>query len=87
MKFSPEVEQRIIAALAERMPNRTLGACSLCKTARWELQQGYVVLSATDDPQRLFLGGSTLPCAVLICVNCGNTHLLNLLMLGLDALL
>lgn len=87
MKFSPRVEEQIINALASRLPGRTLGACSICKTAQWQLVNGFVALILTDEPQQIKLGGQILPSAILYCTKCGNTHLLNLQVLGLDHLL
>jgi hypothetical protein len=53
----------------------------------WTLVDGYVAPLVQDEPSGLFaLGGKTLPCVAISCNSCGNTHLLNLLTLGLAAM-
>jgi hypothetical protein len=76
----------ILKRLAERLPGGAPGACSLCGTSDWTLN-GYVSLGVQDRPSgAIFMGGPILPLVTFACTNCGNTHLLNLLLLGLDDL-
>jgi hypothetical protein len=87
MKFTPEVGQQIIAALGAKLPNRQLGNCTICGVTAWELVDAFVTISLSGEPNAVQLGGQILPNAVLVCTNCGNTHLLNLNRLGLGHLL
>lgn len=87
MKFSKDVERKIIAALLDRLPGQTLGQCPLCHVTDWELVDAFVAITITPEPLEVYLGGQILPNAVLICQNCGNTHFLNLNTLGLKELL
>jgi hypothetical protein len=87
MKFSPKVREQIIGALLEKLPERKLGACSVCSVTRWELLDAFAPISLSGEPQLVNLGGQILPSIALICNNCGNTHLLNLNVLGLNHLL
>ena len=49
MKWSDEVKTEIIGALLERLPGKKLGACSVCGTTKWELQEVFVGISASTD--------------------------------------
>jgi hypothetical protein len=86
MKFTEEVGQRIITALRERLPEHKLSPCGICGTNAWSIHNGYVRLSIQKDLIGVQLGGSAFPLIALICTNCGNTHLLNLKVLGLEEL-
>jgi hypothetical protein len=55
--------------------------CVLCSANDWTVN-GYVVLSSQDSVQGLVLGGQVLANAAVICKNCGNTHLINLVTAG-----
>jgi hypothetical protein len=82
MKFTPDVEKEIRAALA-RVTQGTLGTCPICRQSKWQLTDNYVLLHTTEDPSINSIGGPYYPCAVLVCTICGNTQLLNLIVLGL----
>jgi len=86
MKFSEEVGQKIVAALRQRLPNQKLSPCAICGTNAWFINKGYVRLSIQEDLLGAVLGGKAFPMIALICTNCGNTHLLNLKVLGLGEL-
>lgn len=86
MKWSPESEKRILAALGERLKGRSIGACAICGQTTWQMLAKFVTITVTDDPAVQQIGGPNLPCLVLLCKTCGNVHLLNLLVLGLEDL-
>jgi len=80
MPTDKEIQERIIAALKAKMggtPN-----CPICGHNVWSVGNRYVTLSVTKNPSQSTLGGENYPLIPLICSNCGNTHLLNLLILG-----
>jgi hypothetical protein len=87
MKYSKDVVNRIFDALSKRIPEGKMRPCSLCGTIDWLLGQGYVMISTQDDPTGVALGGSAIPCVAVVCKNCGNTHFINLLQIGLGDLL
>ena len=87
MKFTPEFKARVVEALVAKLPDRRLGACSLCGTLKWTLVDAIVVTHTQEEFPKIVLGGQSLPSIALVCTNCGNTHLLNLLVLGLGDLL
>jgi hypothetical protein len=87
MKWTKEVEQRVLNAIAAKMPNLHVGACSICGTTNWVLANSYIMISVQDELSSFAIGGPSLPSVAIICQNCGNTHLMNLRMLGLDDLL
>jgi hypothetical protein len=85
MKFSKEAEQRILAALAERLPEKRL-VCPLCKHENWILTNGWVPLRTQESWESVVLtagAGQAILAVALSCTTCGNTHLLNVLNLGL----
>jgi len=87
MKFTPEVGKEIIAALTAKLPDKKLRPCAVCNALSWQLLDAFITLTISDEPQLVQLGGNIMPNTVLVCRNCGNTHLLNLNALGLTHLL
>lgn len=85
MKFSKEVGEKILAAFRERLPETAL--CPLCHANKWELLDAFVAIVISYEPLEVRTAGQVLPSAVLICNNCGNTHFLNLNVLGLSEIL
>lgn len=85
MKFTSEVANKIGEAIKSRGAPRT---CVLCGTNQWTLADGFYYFTTQEDFSNFVLGGGRgLPCAALICNNCGNTHFINLIQLGLQDLL
>jgi hypothetical protein len=56
--------------------------CSVCGTNKWNFSGGFINLTLSKNPKSTLLGGPGLPLVPLSCANCGNTHFLNLLILG-----
>jgi hypothetical protein len=82
VKFSNEVLERILAALKRRFP--LLPECPLCGQRNWQVNSGgFVFVPLQQDSTNVVIGGPQMPCVALICMTCGNTHLLNLIVLGL----
>jgi hypothetical protein len=84
----PSRAQRAIAAAIEK--RHAVTKCPVCGDAQWNLPQGIVLLRLQADlmavPWSPLSKGETtmLPCAPLVCKSCGNTLLINLVMLGVD---
>ena len=88
MASKEEILNKILDALKQKAGNRT-HTCSICGQMNWVLGDRFVRLPADTRASggvSLTLGGPTYPLAVLICANCGNTHFLNLLLLGFQNL-
>jgi hypothetical protein len=81
MALSSRQQQQIIETIQQRAQG--LGSCTLCNRAQWVLANGLVILSLSENLEEVSLGGPSLPCAALVCQNCGNTLLINLVTLGL----
>lgn len=76
MAESIELQKAVIAALNEKIPN---AVCPLCKVQDWNVQLGTSFLPLKIETGNTSSWNSNaLPVALLICGNCGNTHLLNL---------
>jgi transposase-like protein len=88
MKFTQDVANRIIARLNAVIPDMK---CPLCRTDDWIVANGYVFLQVHEHTssiyRELYRKSSEMPCVAITCKYCGNTHLLNLLQLGLGDLL
>lgn len=82
--WTPEEQAAIERAIQAAVPE--LRACSFCgKRAGSTLADGFVFLSTNRRPAGG--GGQSLPSIALICRKCGNTTLLNAIVLGLQHLL
>ena len=86
MKYTKETSDRILAAIDERLPEGRVGPCPICGTTDWKLASGFVVLKVEARVRGMAFGGPAIPCAAIVCKNCGNTHLMNLVVLGLEDL-
>jgi hypothetical protein len=77
MEIPGNVQQHVIQKLGRKAPN---AKCPLCGVSNWGVQAGvYYFAEAT---QHTYMSASnSLPCAALVCQNCGNTHFINLLVL------
>lgn len=73
---SEELQKRVIEALKVKAPDTT---CPLCHTNRWNVVPGTLLLGLKSSSQ---YGSSYiqngLPSVAIVCLHCGNTHLLNL---------
>lgn len=85
LPFTQDQKERIVSAITQRAP--TVTACPVCGNAQWTLADGLVLLPLQTPEAGIVLGGPGLPCAALTCTRCGNTRLLNLIVLGLRDLL
>jgi hypothetical protein len=81
MKFTPEAQAKVLAALNQRGAPHN---CPLChQSNRWAFADAFYFMVAQDGLPNVSLGGRGMPCAALVCSNCGNTQFINLLVLGL----
>jgi len=79
-----EVIDKIRKALAERGAYRP---CSFCgKEDTWQMSNSLYFLCAQNNMPNIELNGPGMPLAAFICSNCGDTHLINLMMIGLGDL-
>ena len=78
--FSGEIREEILRTLQERIK---IQACPLCGTNTWTLADGFVALPVQEGFSAFEVGGPALPCVALVCNNCGNTYLINVLNIGL----
>jgi len=83
MASNEEIVQRIIQKLSDK--TGPMRPCSLCGHAAWTVGNQYVVVSLSPQPTQSRLGGPVYPTIGVICSHCGNTHLLNLLILGFSS--
>ena len=81
MATDKEIQERIIKALEAKM-GKAAPKCPICGHNHWSVGNRYVVLSVSKNPKQVTIGGENYPLIPLVCSNCGNTHLLNLLTLG-----
>jgi predicted nucleic-acid-binding Zn-ribbon protein len=81
MPTNEEIINRIISALQEKVGNHQI-VCPICGNQSWTVNNRYVVLTLSEYPTQIALGGEIMPLIPMNCTKCGNTHLLNILVLG-----
>ncbi len=81
MGFTEKEQQRILKALKEKSPKA--GQCIFCGKEKWEIGYNFVTLAIQEDIKKIKLAGQSLVLLPVTCSNCGNTHLINLVSLGL----
>jgi len=83
-----QTRQQATAKVLQRV-NERIGrarSCAVCGHTDWAVDSAVVNLSLSNNPHiGLVIGGAQMPTVPLVCKHCGNTHLLNLLVLGLTA--
>lgn len=83
MKWSQAIADQVIAALQAKHAPRP---CDNCGVNSWTMADGLFLLVAQKDAPNIELTGAGMPSAALICTNCGNTRLINLVQIGLGHL-
>jgi len=78
MALNPELTAKVIAQLQLKWATHN---CPMCRANDW-LVFGHVTFTLGDTQGVLVAGGPYLPCAAVVCQNCGNTILVNLMALG-----
>ena len=76
----------VIAKISAALNARTGGQkpCAMCGQTKWNVIDKFVAMPVIDHPQpmALVVGGATMPLVPVVCTNCGNTHLINVRVLG-----
>jgi|SRR5579862_1204756 len=82
MASKAEVGKRLLAAIQERTGGQK--PCVLCGHTQWTVNTAFTAIQVSKNPLETVLGGpgQAMPTVAMICTHCGNTHLLNLLVLG-----
>lgn len=80
MASKEEVIAKITAALNERAGGQK--PCAVCGQIKWRIADKFAVVIVGNDPASLHLGGHSMPLIPVVCMNCGNTHLINVRILG-----
>ena len=81
MPTNEEIQNRIIEAIKKKTGNRVID-CPICGHKSWQIGVGYMTLGSAKHPTEQQMGGNMYPNIPMICNNCGNTRLINLLVLG-----
>lgn len=80
-----EQKERVAQVLREKWKGQ-VAPCPMCRATHWTVGDGLVSQPMQEPGGGFQIGGPTLECLALICNNCGNTQLLNALVLGLGDL-
>ncbi|MFC1984992.1 hypothetical protein ACFLUW_01140 [Chloroflexota bacterium] len=81
MAFTKDEQKLILAALEKKVPKPE--NCPICGNENWNVGDSMVALVVQGNAKKLNITGPIMPCIPVTCANCGNTHLLNLIGLGL----
>ncbi len=76
-----KIQEKIKEALSRK--GRGSWECSVCSHNAFTISDGYVNFPASDNPGQIVFGGKSLPNAILVCDNCGNTYFFNLVVWGI----
>jgi hypothetical protein len=83
MPTKQEIYERISKLLMEKSGGAAK-PCSVCGQIQWMVADKYVRFHATRDPNQFSTeSGIGFPIQPVICGHCGNTHFINLLVLGI----
>ena len=81
MASKDEVGSRVLAAIQAKTGGQK--ACVLCGHVQWTVNTAFSPIQVGSSPtEATFASGKAMPTVAMICTHCGNTHLLNLLVLG-----
>ncbi len=84
--FTEQQKKDITSEILKRADGH-IGVCPVCRNPNWILGDGVTTLVLQDKPGVIVIGGPVLPCVSIVCTKCGNTQLLNLILLGFGDLL
>jgi len=84
MATAEEVLAKVTAALRERVGDER--PCVVCGHTAWVVSTRFVVLTAQLNPLSRGMRKEAFPLLPVVCTHCGNTHLLNLRVLGFSDL-
>ena len=87
MPFTDEQRQKIAEALSAKRGTAGPLVCPVCGTKEWNVVDDMVRLTLQPNPRGVTPTGSSLPLIALICLNCGNTQVLNVFILGVGDIL
>jgi len=80
MSRNAEITERIIEALRKKAG--VTPKCPLCGNTTFQVGGSYYAISVSMNPLQTVFGGNVAPLVPIICIKCGNTQLVNLLILG-----
>jgi hypothetical protein len=83
-QISPERSREIVTRIIEHLPDKRMPNCPICGQNKWQFVPGFISLSLTANLGQVALGGPNLPCVAIVCGVCGNTVLMNTIVLGLE---
>lgn len=70
MKINQEIKNKIANELTKRGVNTS---CHRCNHSNFTLLDGFINLPLTKEISgNVIIGGPQVPCAVVVCNNCGN---------------
>ena len=82
MKFTAKLADQIAQKFNEAAPS---ASCPLCGNSEFTLVNGFVSINVSDayPPKNALIADKNAPTVMMICTTCGNTFLLNTLILGI----
>ena len=91
MKLTDDDRMRMRKAfLSKEKAVPMLPPCVLCGETSWQLDTDFAAVEASADKRNIKSSmerESLFPLMTLICGNCGNTHFINLRIIGVDDLI
>ena len=81
MPTNKEIGDRILAALQNKTGHHQV-VCPICGGESWTLLDRYAPLPLSGNAIQFTIGPKILPLIPLYCEKCGNTQLINMMVLG-----
>jgi hypothetical protein len=80
--LSQEEKQKIVEWLKAKAGEKAR-PCPICGHTEWAIADEAVIPVRLEKKKIMLGGGPIYPLAMLVCMNCGNTQFLNLVLAGL----
>jgi hypothetical protein len=77
-----DVTQDVLAMLSEKWPSERR-VCQICAESNWTISPNLCEVREFAGGN-MVVGGPVVPFAVISCTNCGNSHFVNPLILGIS---
>ena len=84
MSLTLDQQERIIQTIKDRIGGEI--RCPLCGASTWTFTEGVAMIQAQERLGVPGISDQGLPALPLVCRQCGNTHFLNIFVLGLSDL-
>lgn len=80
-----EKQKQFVADWIKKKAGNHIRPCAVCGHTKWIVGDDTVTPTLVGHGGGIILGGKIYPSVPFICGNCGNTHFLNTIVMGLPS--